>query len=65
MPVFHNLNLSYRIERQSAWKTYVWNFSFYNVYNRLNPWYNYKQGDKIKQITIFRVIPSVSFTHKW
>ncbi len=65
MPAFHNLNLSYRIERQSASKTYVWNFSVYNVYNRLNPWYYYKQGDKIKQITIFPVIPSVSFTYKW
>jgi hypothetical protein len=65
MPAFHNLNLSYRIERQSASKTYVWNFSVYNVYNRLNPWYYYKQGDKIKQITIFPIIPSVSFTYKW
>lgn len=65
MPAFHNLNLSYRIERQSAGKTYVWNFSVYNVYNRLNPWYYYKQGDKMKQITVFPVIPSVSFTHKW
>ena len=65
MPAFHNLNLSYRIERQSAGKSYVWNFSVYNVYNRLNPWYYYKQGDKIKQITIFPVIPSVSFSYKW
>jgi len=65
MPAFHNLNLSYRIERQSAGKTYVWNFSVYNVYNRLNPWYYYKQGDKMKQITIFPIIPSVSFTYKW
>ncbi len=65
MPAFHNLNLSYRIERQSARKTYVWNFSVYNVYNRLNPWYYYKQGDKLKQITIFPIIPSVSFTYKW
>ena len=65
MPAFHNLNLSYRIERQSASNTYAWNFSVYNVYNRLNPWYYYKQGDKMKQITIFPIIPSVSFTYKW
>jgi hypothetical protein len=65
MPVFHNLNLSYRTERQSVDKTIVWNFSVYNVYNRLNPWYYYKKGDKLKQITLFPIIPSVSFTYKW
>jgi len=65
MPAFHNLNLSYRIERHSIDKTIIWNFSIYNVYNRLNPWYYYKKGIKLKQITMFPVIPSVSFTYKW
>lgn len=65
MPAFHNLNLSYRIERQSIDKTIIWNFSVYNVYNRLNPWYYYKKGDKLKQITLFPIIPSISFTYKW
>ncbi len=65
MPAFHNLNLSYNIEKQSAEKTIIWNFSVYNVYNRLNPWYYYKKGNKLKQITMFPVIPSVSFTYKW
>ena len=65
MPAFHNLNLSYRIERKSLDKTIVWNFSVYNVYNRLNPWYYYKKGDQMKQITLFPIIPSVSFSYKW
>ncbi|HKI88826.1 MAG TPA: TonB-dependent receptor, partial [Draconibacterium sp.] len=65
MPDFHNLNLSYRIERQNSDKTIIWDFSVYNVYNRLNPWYYYKKGDQMKQITLFPVIPSVSFTYKW
>lgn len=65
MPAFHNLNVSYRIERQSADKTIIWDFSVYNVYNRLNPWYYYKKGDKLKQITMFPIIPSISFTYKW
>lgn len=41
MPDFHHLNLSYRIERESTDKTIIWNFSVYNAYNRLNPWYYY------------------------
>lgn len=65
MPAFHNLNLSYRIERKSIDKTIVWNFSVYNVYNRLNPWYYYKKDDKMKQITLFPIIPSISYTYKW
>ncbi|MCG6188191.1 TonB-dependent receptor [Maribellus maritimus] len=65
MPDFHNLNLSYRIERQSADKTIIWDFSVYNVYNRLNPWYYYKKGDQMKQITLFPIIPSVGFKYEF
>ncbi len=65
MPDFHHLNLSYRIERHRAGKINTWNFSVYNVYNRLNPWYYYKKGNQMKQITLFPVIPSVTYTHRW
>ncbi len=65
MPDFHHLNLSYRIERQNAGKINSWNFSVYNVYNRLNPWYYYKKGSQMKQITLFPLIPSVSYTYRW
>jgi hypothetical protein len=37
----------------------------FSVYNRLNPWYHHKKGDQMKQITLFPVIPSVSFTYRW
>ena len=65
MPNFHHLNISYQIERQSEGKTILWNFSVYNIYNRLNPWYYYKKGEQMKQISLFPIIPSVSFTYKW
>jgi len=65
MPDFHNLNISYSVERKSMDKTIIWNFSVYNVYNRLNPWYYYKKGGQMKQITLFPVIPSVSLTYRW
>ncbi len=65
MPPFHRLNLSYTIERKHKNKTILWNFSLYNAYNRHNPWYYYKKGTKIKQVTMFPIIPSISFTYKW
>ncbi len=65
MSAFHRLNLSYIIERKHKTKTIIWNFSVYNVYNRHNPWYYYKSSNKLKQVTMFPIIPSVSFTYKW
>lgn len=58
MPDFHHLNLSYRLERHRAGKINTWNFSIYNVYNRLNPWYYYKKDNRMMQITLFSVIPA-------
>ncbi len=65
MPDFHNLSISYTIERKNADKINTWNFSVYNIYNRLNPWYYYKKGNKMKQVSLFPIIPSVSYTYKW
>lgn len=65
MPGFHHLKMSYCIEWQKADKINSWNFSVYNAYNRHNPWYYYKNGNQMKQITLFPVIPSVTYTHRW
>lgn len=65
MPAFHNLHLSYQLKRKKADKTVIWNFSVYNVYDRLNPWYYYKKGNRLRQISLFPIIPSVSYTYKW
>lgn len=65
MPHFHHLNLSYQVERQSKEKTVAWNFSVYNVYNRLNPWYFYRKGNQLKQVSMFPIIPSISYTYKF
>ncbi|HKI88614.1 MAG TPA: TonB-dependent receptor [Draconibacterium sp.] len=66
MPVFHHLDIGYNIKQKKSQNTsFSWTFSIYNLYNRLNPWYYYKDGDKIKQFTMFPIIPSVSFTYHW
>ena len=65
MPDFHHLNLSYRIDRHRAGKINSWNLSVYNVYNRLNPWFYYKKDGRMKQITLFPLIPSVTYTYRW
>ena len=65
MPVFHHLDLGYNTKRKKQnGKTYTWSFSVYNAYNRMNPWYYYKNPrGQVKQVSIFPVIPSVSFKY--
>jgi hypothetical protein len=64
-PVFHHLDLGYNLKRKKLdGKTYTWSFSVYNIYNRMNPWYYYKNpSGQVKQVSIFPVIPSVGFKY--
>jgi len=64
MPAFHHLDLGYNIVKEkSDGKTVTWSFSIYNVYNRFNPWYYYKSGSVIKQVSLFPIVPSVAFKY--
>ena len=65
MPLFHHLDLSYNSTyKRSDGKTYTWSFSVYNIYNRMNPWYYYKNNKgKVKQLSMFPIIPSVGFKY--
>lgn len=66
MPSFHHLDLGYHLTRQlSRFRSRTWSFTLYNVYNRLNPWYFYKKDENLRQVSLFPIIPSVSFTYKW
>lgn len=65
MPLFHHLDLGYNSTyKRSDGKTYTWSFSVYNVYSRMNPWYYYKNNKgKVKQLSMFPIVPSVGFKY--
>ena len=75
MPAYHHLDLSatYRVDKKD-WIS-EWNFSVYNIYNRANPYYiyfeaeedvqNYKLDVQPKLVSLFPVLPSVSWTFKF
>lgn len=66
MPAFHHLDIGYNIrQKKTKTKSITWAFSVYNVYNRLNPWFYYRSDGKVKQYSLFPIIPSFSFTYKW
>ncbi|MFZ5941221.1 MAG: TonB-dependent receptor [Bacteroidota bacterium] len=68
-PSFHHLDLAVNRHKTKKWGEQTWSFSVYNAYNHLNPFflyfgYDYIDGNSIrrlKQISIFPIIPSVSY----
>lgn len=66
MPPFHHLDIGYNIVKQKTdSKRVTWSFSVYNVYNRMNPWYYYKDGENVKQVSLFPIVPSVGFKYEF
>lgn len=78
-PNYHRLDLGVNFNKQLKHGKRIWNISFYNLYNHMNPFlvyvgtdynFNYLTGQmttrkSLKQITIFPVIPSVSYSYKF
>ena len=77
MPSHHRLDIGMNFYPRKARNPHrygVWNFSVYNVYNRMNAFKIYTETDfgkdtdkvyKLKQITMFPVLPSVSYTYNF
>lgn len=71
VPSYHRLDLGVNIHKPKKWGEATWSFSFYNAYNRQNPFYidyGYIQGkneEVLKQISLFPIIPSVSYSFKF
>ena len=76
LPAYHRLDLSivYKSKKRKNWSS-SWSFGVYNVYNRKNPTFiNYdteidKEAGKSQitasKITIFPIIPSISYNFSW
>ena len=76
---YHRLDLGVNFHKKKRWGMRTWNVSIYNAYNQMNPFmvypsneinYNSSTGDTnsrdvLKQITLFPIIPSVSYTIKF
>jgi hypothetical protein len=76
MPSYHRLDLSLTLEGKKKKRFQSnWNFSIYNVYSRMNPYYIYFEttGDLTtfnlqtvaKQVSLFPIIPSVTWNFKF
>ncbi|MEX0985842.1 MAG: carboxypeptidase-like regulatory domain-containing protein [Bacteroidales bacterium] len=66
-PAYHRFDFSLNRHKKRAWGEQTWSFGAYNVYNRQNPFYLYFGHDnngkrQLRQVSIFPIIPSVSYS---
>lgn len=67
MASFHRLDASVNFHKEKKWGKRTWTLGVYNIYNRQNPFYLYYDTDfngnrQLKQVSLFPVIPSVSYS---
>ena len=67
---YHRLDLGVNFHKQKKHGLRTWNFSIYNAYNQYNPFLVYESNDMsgkpvLKQISLFPIIPSISYSYKF
>jgi outer membrane receptor for ferrienterochelin and colicin len=60
-PVYHRLDLGLERRTTTKWGKKILKFDIYNVYSKLNPWYLTTNNGNIEQVTLFPIVPSVSY----
>ncbi len=66
MPNYHRLDCGMTFKKEKKWGERTWNFGFYNAYNRLNSFFVYiNYLGKINQVSLFPIIPSISYNFKF
>lgn len=73
MEAYHRMDIAFQHTKQMKRCTKVFEVGLYNAYNRMNPYFYYTEQELtnnsyrtvLKKVTIFPVLPSVSWTYKF
>jgi hypothetical protein len=65
MPSYHRGDISIKFMKKKKCYERAWIFSVYNVYNRRNPFYIYRDVNEFKQMSIFPILPSITYQFKF
>lgn len=75
MKPYHRLDVGIQFHKEKKWGERIWEFSFYNIYSRKNPFYNYmdyrfdrntgKEYGLLRQVSLFPIIPSFTYSFKF
>jgi hypothetical protein len=74
MAAYHRMDVGIQWHKKKSWGERTWELSVYNLYNRRNPYFYYigstnnlqnQSVTTLKQITLFPLIPSLSYNFKF
>lgn len=65
MKPFHRADISIKFSKQKRFHERAWVIGIYNVYSRSNPIFIYQDNGQYKQLSLFKIIPSVSYQFKF
>ena len=77
MPSYHRMDVGFNFHKQKKHGIRTWNLSLYNVYSRQNPFFllfesttdtEFKEtgkSRKLSQLSLFPIIPSISYSYKF
>jgi len=73
MAPYHRFDLGVQFHKEKKWGERTWEISVYNLYNRKNPFYYYIQYNIVNgrekgvltQVSLFPVIPSVTYSFRF
>jgi hypothetical protein len=75
MPAYHRMDVAIQFHKYLKWGgKRSWELSVYNLYNRKNPFFYFTDRDytgngsykvTLKQLTLFTIIPSISYQIKF
>ncbi|MFI5172634.1 MAG: TonB-dependent receptor plug domain-containing protein [Chitinophagales bacterium] len=71
MNAYHRMDINLAVHKEKKLWSQTWNFGAYNLYNHLNPFFIYQTYDYMtnknyyRQVSLFPIIPSVSYEFKW
>ncbi len=73
MKAYHRLDIGIQFHKEKKWGERIWEISVYNIYSRLNPFFYYNdyiiRNGKIegilKQVSLFPIVPSFTYSFKF
>ncbi len=78
MPSYHRLDIGMNFHKKRKWGERVWSVGIYNLYSRRNPFFVYADNGtsmnamgivvnnvKFKQVSLFPIIPSITYGFKF
>ena len=60
-PLYHRLDIGLERKTYTKWGRKTFRVDIYNAYSKMNPWYLTIDNGELQQVTLFPIIPSVSY----